>query len=129
MNLYHLSSKKGLKVLKARIPKSAMYYEDKKIKRVCFSRYISCCLSALNPFGIEKYYVYIPIEEVEEVRPDMSLVPDAKYTHEIWSLKDVKVKCIGQITRYKAYRHININFEKGQYLFRYFKWKWNEKYS
>ena len=57
--IYHLSMVEGLKQLIPKIPECAIEkYEDKQIKRICFSDSIDGCLSSLQQPGL--YYVYIP---------------------------------------------------------------------
>ena len=46
------------------------------------------------------YYVYIPDPEIYEddlYHPSTDDVIDSEYTHEVWSLDPVTVKCIGVI--------------------------------
>ena len=94
--LFHLSTYRNLSVLTPRIPENAVpEYEDATTKRVCFSDSIEGCLSALqNP---REYYVYVPEEDIEDsvYHPTSDEVKDAKYTHEVWALSEIKVKCIG----------------------------------
>lgn len=122
MELYHLSYKKDLKILKPQIPKCINpIIEDNTIARVCFSDSIDNCLSALLPVFYKDIYIYKPIEKIKIKKPKISQVRDCKETKEVWCLNDVSVECIGKIhvieelgkKRFKNYRgHFNIFYYK-----------------
>lgn len=104
-------------------------YEDVTAKRVCFSDFIHGCLSALQSLpGV--YYVYIPDQEISESDihyPTVDEVRDSKYTHEVWVMRDVKVKCIGAIRteNYAWTKHHNSG--RGRVTFFYYPYQWIER--
>lgn len=130
--LFHLSSDKALTKLTPRVPECAIpIHEDISIKRICFSNSIDGCLSALEQ-GPYKYYVYIIddiIDEHDMHYPTVDEVRDAKYTHEVWILKEVKVKCIGKIkcSNYDSSRQHNSG--RGRVTIFHYPYKWIEKYD
>ena len=128
--LYHLSTNENLKVLTPRVPECAVaIYEDVKTKRICFSDFIEGCLSALQDIP-NRYYVYVPEQEVDEADihiPTVDEVRDAKYTHEVWVMRETKVKCIGVIQTENwdwSKRH---NSGRGRTTFFHYPYKWIEK--
>lgn len=128
--LYHLSKNKNLTVLTPKIPESAIpTYEDIKTKRVCFSDFIDGCLSALQDVP-SKYYVYVPIDELSEddvYHPTVDEVIDAEFTHEVWILKEIKVKCIGIIQNDNYNWCKKYSTDKGNATFFHYSYKWIEK--
>lgn len=104
--LYHLSLYPNLVELTPRVPECAVsMYEDTMTKRVCFSDSIKGCLSALQD-SPNTHYVYIPEIEIPDsdiYYPKSYEVRDAEYTHEVWLLKPVKVKCVGIVESYDYY--------------------------
>lgn len=107
MSIFHVSENPKLKILKPRIPNNILTnegYEDNTIPRVCFSKSIDQCLMATGKLLEEKIlYVYEPkeysvlniLENYELIKNN--LVPDAKYTGELWVLNEVKIKLLGEI--------------------------------
>lgn len=97
---------------------------------MCFSNSIDGCLSALQSPG--KYYVYIPKENIQEdsiYYPTVDDVRDAKYTHEVWILSEIKVKCIGIIKSSDIYIKERHNSGRGRVnIFRY-QYEWLRKYK
>lgn len=127
--LYHLSVDDNLTLLTPRIPECAVsIYEDTSIKRVCFSDYIEGCLSALQDLP-RKYYVYVPEEEIQEsdiYYPTVDEVRDVKYTHEVWILKEVRVKHIGIIQSFDYDWSKAHNTGRGRIHFFHYPYKWIE---
>ncbi len=128
--LYHLSESAELEKLTPKIPECAVgMYENTSIKRICFSDYIEGCLSALQDLP-KKYYVYVPendsvnfhIPTVEEVR-------DAKYTHEVWILEEIPVKCIGIIESDDYDWSKRHNTRRGRTTFFHYPYKWIKKFT
>lgn len=128
--LYHLSTDGNLSVLTPRVPECAVEsIEDTTIKRVCFSDFIGGCLSALQSLpGV--YYVYIPDQELSEEdihHPTVYEARDAEYTHEVWVMKEVKVKCIGAI-RTDDYDWAKVrNSGRGNVIFLHYPYEWIER--
>lgn len=124
--LYHLSKDSKLETLTPKIPECAIsMYEDIETKRVCFSDSIDGCLSALQTPG--KYYVYVPIENIQEESlyyPTVDDVRDAKYTHEVWVLSEVKVKCIGAIKSPNIYTTESHNSGRGRVTVFHYQYEW-----
>lgn len=130
--MYHLSLDGGLTSLTPNVPECAIpMYEDTFVKRVCFSDYIEGCLSALQDMP-RKYYVYTPSEDINEENlycPSVSEVRDSKYTHEIWVLKEIKVKCIGIIRSFDYDWERRHNTGKGRTTFFHYPYQWIEKWD
>lgn len=129
--LYHLSKARKLKTLTPKIPECAVpQYEDTKTKRICFSDSIDGCLSALQCPG--KYYVYIPKENISEdsiYYPTVDDVRDAKYTHEVWVLSEINVKCIGIIKCSDIYVKERRNSGRGRVNVFHGQYEWLRKYK
>ena len=129
--LYHLSKVENLELLTPKVPECAIpMYEDTKTKRVCFSDSIDGCLSALQSPG--KYYVYIPKENIQEdsiYYPTVDDVRDAKYTHEVWVLSEIGVKCIGIIKCSDMYIKERRNSGRGRVTVFHYDYKWLRKYK
>lgn len=122
--LYHLSTIKGLEILIPKVPETAISgLEDTSIKRVCFSDSIEGCLSALQDIP-RKYYVYSPCEEVVPYYPRVDEVRDAKYTHEVWVTKNVKVKCLGIIESWGPEGYKNHNSGRGRVAVLKYFYRW-----
>lgn len=131
--LYHLSKNQYLTTLNPQIPECAVLaYEDCDIERVCFCKTIAGCLAALQDNGGD-YYVYVPIKDIEVVKPKPEQVIDAKYTGEVWSLNPVDVICIGKIRSddwYRCCENPVIFRGKEETVYRfYYKWCWLKKYK
>lgn len=130
--LYHLSLDGNLTSLTPKVPECAVsMYEDVFVKKICFSDYIEGCLSALQDMP-RKYFVYTPDEDVDEenlYRPSVSEVRDSKYTHEIWVLKEIKVKCIGIIQSFDCDWKRRHNTGKGRTTFFHYPYQWIEKWG
>lgn len=130
--LYHLSTDGNLSVLTPRVPECALKaIEDTTVKRVCFSDFIGGCLSALQSLpGV--YYVYIPDQELSEEdihHPTVYEARDVEYTHEVWVMKEVKVKCIGAI-RTEDYDWAKVkvrNSGRGNVIFLHYPYEWIER--
>ena len=121
-----------MKVLTPRVPECAVsIYEDVVTKRVCFSDFIEGCLSALQDMP-RKYYVYVPVGNIKEDAlyiPTVDDVRDAKYTHEVWILNEIKVKCIGIIQSKDYDWKEQHNTGKGRTTFFHYPYEWIGKYK
>lgn len=126
---YHLSLDPNLTVLTPKIPECALaMYEDVSRPRVCFSDFIEGCLSALHDYP-RKFYVYVPVNNVELYSPTVSEVLDVKFTHEYWSLKPIEVKCIGIIQSDDYIKTEQHNTGRGRITFFYYPYKWLERFE
>lgn len=131
--LYHLSIYKDLKELTPNIPKCAIsMYEDTTIRRICFSDWIEGCLSALQDIP-KQYFVYVPLtyENINKkiYYPSVKEVRDSKYTHEVWILDKIKVKCIGIIQSFDCDWSKRHNTGNGRTTFFHYPYKWIEKWE
>lgn len=121
-----------MKVLTPKVPECAVsIYEDVVTKRVCFSDFIEGCLSALQDLP-RKYYVYVPQDEIEGnsiYYPTVNDVRDAKYTHEVWILNEIKVKCIGVIESLDYNWTEKHNTSRGTTTFFHYPYQWIRKYQ
>lgn len=121
-----------MKVLTPKVPECAVsIYEDVVTKRVCFSDFIEGCLSALQDMP-RKYYVYVPVGNIKEDAlyiPTVDDVRDAKYTHEVWILNEIKVKCIGIIQSKDYDWKEQHNTGKGRTTFFHYPYEWIRKYK
>lgn len=128
--LFHLSENPNIKRLMPKIPAYAVSeFENLTTKRICFSDSIEGCLSALQDMP-RKFYVYTPIKEnIPIYTPTVDEVRDAKINHEVWSLKPVKVKCIGTIKSEDYIKATKHNSGRGRVWFYHYPYKWIEKFS
>jgi len=109
--LYHLShANHDGEVFKPRVPDNIIIgdyeceqLEDKKTKRICFSKTISGAFLGINFDGAyEEMYVHVP-ENIESVPDDKIVIPtekqvwDAEFTREVWVKAPVKMKCVGKV--------------------------------
>lgn len=124
--LYHLSKSKNLIKLTPRVPECVVpSYEDSITKRICFSDSIEGCLSAIQEPG--EYYVYNIDQKTYEndlYIPSVYDVRDAKYTHEVWILKEVNVKCIGKIKSFNYDSVKYYNSGRGRVAVFHFPYEW-----
>lgn len=110
--LYHVSNMNhDGKIFRPRIPDNIIIgdfcecetLEDRKTKRVCFSKTISGAFLGINFDGkYEELYVHVPenidaIPETKVVTPTNEQVWDAEFTKEVWVKAPVKMKCIGKV--------------------------------
>ena len=102
--LYRLDSKDlDGKFIYPEIPKNFLTkhnFENKEVKRVCFSPSIDKCLRALSEnIKGKTFYVHIPDPDKEYniYKPNKEDVPDADLTGELWIRKPVMLKCLGKI--------------------------------
>ena len=123
--LYHISPTNldGV-VMKPAVPSSAMFDEDSRHVRVCFSTSVMGCIRAFDPYVYKydmEYYVMTPVNYniLNVFVPSEKEVPEVKTTREKWVRNKVKVKCIGKI-------RINIKSMIGSYD--EYKYRWVEKY-
>jgi len=76
-------------------------FEDGETKRVCFSTSIEGCLSDLQVYSNEEYYVYYVDTEKQEnikvISPSKTQVPDVEYTDEKWCLTPVWMRLFKKI--------------------------------
>ena len=141
---YNLLQQEG--ILYPKIPDSTLAGEEIFTPRICVCNKIYRNLKAI-PIGwawnkthnnFPQFYVYKAIDYQESYlyEPDMTLVPDACETHELWSLAPIKFKYIGQLQvtdtenlRYNK-KIINNNNEKEIIQVdsrKNVKWEWIEK--
>lgn len=132
MKLYHLSTTGNLEVLIPKVPECAVEtLEDVKTPRICFSDFIEGCLSALQDLP-GKYFVYIPDQDIPDSDihyPTVDEVRDAKINHEVWVMKETRVKCIGiiQTENYDwSKRH---NSGRGRVTFFHYPFTWIERFE
>lgn len=103
MRLYHVSRIPSLTRLMPKAPSNILTHynmEDGITKRVCFAPSIKSCMRAVGrSFGSKELYVYVPVGINQRYlkKPTVKEVPDAGFTHEIWYLKPVNVKCVAVI--------------------------------
>ena len=105
-----------------------MGYEDSTIKHICFSSSIDNCITAMGR-DIKKgmqFNIYSPddIGKYKIYKPNKNLVPDAKFTNEMWILENVKIIKLGSIimTDDKMFKKFEENENNG-YLYGW-KYKW-----
>lgn len=129
--LYHLTINGGLNKLTPKIPGIAIsQYENTTIKRICFSDSINGCLSALQSIP-SKYFVYTLDENVEDQYihiPTVDEVRDAKYTHEVWILREVDVRCLGIIQSQNYDYSKRHNSGRGRVTIYHYPYKWVKQY-
>lgn len=117
-------------LLNPRIPTNYLIkngFEDGITKRICFAPSIDKALMGLsrNLKG-EKLYVHIP-EDIDPKyikKPTIEQVPDSKITGEIWVLKSVNLKCIGQIEVIKDKGLPGHKFKYGDNEAELYDWEW-----
>ena len=130
MLLYHLSIDENLEVLTPKVPRNALsIHEDIETERICFSDSIDGCLSALQ-VSPNKFYVYVPENEMSETDiyiPNVDEVIDAKFTHEVWIMKEIKVKCIGAIQTENYDYKKRYSSGRGRITLFHYPYKWIEK--
>lgn len=131
------------KLLQPRIPDNFLTQigaEDNKTPRVCFSDSIDGCLIALSR-NLKGMKLFVHVADCDESvlrqfrHPTTEEVPDANITDEVWSLKPVEIKCIGQIQVKKAYpKPLPYKYtdrdgtQKTAELYSW-DWSWIEKYN
>lgn len=130
LKYYHLSDKKGLTRLTAKVPETQLY-EDAKVKRVCFAPSIDQCLAALCGDG-KIHYVYTPKDpNIELYKPTHKQVFDMDYTGERWSLEDIDVQCIGVIIN-KGIQYVDeyeISRKPYKCMIPKCLWEWKEQFT
>lgn len=109
--LYHISDKNhNGEVFKPRVPNNIIIgdygcekLEDRKTKRICFSKTISGAFLGINFDGTyEELYVHVP-ENIDSIPENKIVIPtdnqvwDAEFTREVWVKSPVKMKCIGKV--------------------------------
>lgn len=124
MQLYHLSMNPNLRVLVPKVPNNFLVrngYEDGRRKRISFATTIAGCLRGLSMNVTGKvFYVYSPesLDQSAIIIPDLTMVPDARTTGEVWYMKPCRVKLIGIIEagkmvyprKYKYGEHTATNY-------------------
>lgn len=96
------------------IPFSRMKKEDSKTKRICVSKSINGCLSAIQPNLNGIYYVHC-CESDNVIQPSIDQVPDSPFTGEEWIIKPVimnlfiKIKIMSQHTSWYNNMAVNVN--------------------
>lgn len=122
LSLYFLSDKnKNNQVLIPRIPDNFFTrngYEDSTTPRVCFAPTIEKALMGLGrAVDDEEFYVHTPMSTCIDLQhPSKEQVPDVQQTGEVWSLKPVRIKCIGRIkvTGYKGQKGHRFEYGDGK---------------
>lgn len=118
VRLYHLSSRNmDGKTLVPRVPDNEFVrwgVEDGKTKRVCMGRSVGKCLVGIgrNLAG-QIMYVHVPDSTIPSdkiVYPTRKQVPDVHLTHEVWVMKNVKLKLIGKIKCIKRAKKHTLEF-------------------
>lgn len=136
-NIYHISEENhNGEIFRPRVPNSycdfqdddGNDYEDGNTKRVCFSRFISGAVLAINFNNVygEEYYVHVPenLSKCSIVKPSDKQCFDASFTNEYWAMNKVKMKTIGKIKVW-CDMNIPIYYESDKPKVRF---KWIEKY-
>ena len=94
-------SNKNGQTLVPRIPQNFMTkngYEDNKTKRIPASDSIGKCLKAISKnLKNEKLFVHKILTNEIPYNPTIQEVPDKNITGEVWFMKPVKLKCVGEI--------------------------------
>lgn len=94
-------SNKDNQTLVPRIPQNFMTkngYEDNKTKRIPASDSIGKCLKAISKnLKNEKLFVHKILTNEIPYNPTIQEVPDKNITGEVWFMKPVKLKCVGEI--------------------------------
>lgn len=120
IRLYHLSSRNiDGKTLVPRIPNNEFIkwgVEDGKTKRVCMGRSVGKCLVAIgrNLTG-QIMYVYVPDSTIPSDKimyPTRKQVPDVHLTHEVWVMKNVKLKLVGKIKCIKGTKEHTLELDR-----------------
>lgn len=125
--LYHLSENPNLTKITPRIPRYGVEkFENLTIERVCFSKTIEGCLSALQDITPLSYYVYTPVKHIDELHhhiPTIYDVIDGPSNDEIWILEDVEVECIGKVLSLENDYNKEIYTKKGTCWFHHYKYE------
>lgn len=129
---YHLSEIGGLFNLTPRVPAISLdTFEDTSIPRVCFSDSIDGCISALQ--YASRFFVYVPLGNPKLITPTVEQVRDAQFTHEVWSLEKVPVRCLGRVIATWDYKEeqyvVQIGSIKDVISVLRFPWKWDRKFK
>jgi hypothetical protein len=106
--MYHLSITNGICDLEPQVPKRLSNGENATIRRICFSESIEGCIRSLQPSSysnkFDYHYVYKTVGNIEphdilsnEELVRQGLVPDAKFTGELWVLTPVKIELVSRI--------------------------------
>lgn len=128
---YHLSRSGKIKIAVPKVSSMAVpAFEDVSILRVSFAPSIDQCISALIPNIRDIFYVYIPedLKNFQIYKPKIYQVRDCKETGEVWSLKRVRVKCIGKIKITKSLGSEEHKNYRGVFHIHRYDWEWIEKY-
>jgi hypothetical protein len=100
--MYYFVSKQNFngQILYPRVPENRMTCEDADTPRICVSKSINGCLSAVGVFGEDEVYVHW-CESSNVIQPTVDQVPDCPFTGEEWIVEPVvmngfmKIKIIG----------------------------------
>lgn len=128
--LYHISEKElNTYTLEPRIPNNVYTqcgFEDKTIKRICFSPTIDGCLIAVSNDEVKLFNVYEP-ESYNDLKikiPTKKEVIDCEHTNEVWVLNKIKLKKIGVIKTTKPNRRYRITTKNFTDCFFIWDWEW-----
>ena len=108
--MYYFISDKNFDsdTLDPRVPLSRLLDEDDKIKRICVSKSIMGCLSAINPSEEEILFVHT-CNSNNVIQPLDNQVKDNIFTGEEWILEPVEMKYLMTI-KIKNVLSINIDY-------------------
>jgi len=91
-----------------------MKKEDSDTKRICVSKSINGCLSAIQPMLDRIYYVHC-CESDKVIQPSIDQVPDSPFTGEEWITESVimnlfiTIKIYSQHTSWYNNMAVNVN--------------------
>ena len=102
--MYYFISKHNFDsdILEPRIPINRLEDEDDKIKRVCVSKSIVGCLSAIAPPENEILIVHT-CDSINVIQPTVEQVPDVMFTGEEWILEPVNMNYLMTIKTIKKF--------------------------
>lgn len=115
MNTYYFASKEDFnnETLYPRIPENRMSGENNTTERICVSKSINGCLSAVQCFD-DNDIVYIhQCESNYVIQPTINKVPDVLFTGEEWIFEPVLMKKIMKIKIISSSLcELNLKFKK-----------------
>ena len=94
INIYYFASDVNFdgKILYPRIPKNRMTTEENTIQRICVSKSIIGCLTAIGGFDIGDVVYIHQCQSNKVYQPTTKEVADSCFTGEEWILEPVKMK-------------------------------------
>lgn len=121
MNTYYFVSTKNFdgQILYPKVPENRMNNEDDSTERICVSKSINGCLSALSYSKGDKLFVHsCNVENQDVYQPDGNEVEDACYTGEEWILKPVKMEYHSCIEITKSFNFVLGNMPMSVHSFK-----------